>query len=56
MPRYVRRVPAATVRHGGGFRSPLAADALQKMGYANVISKDGGVRDWRAKGYPRTAG
>jgi rhodanese-related sulfurtransferase len=41
---------------GGGFRSALAADALQKMGYANVISMDGGVRDWRAKGYPMTAG
>jgi rhodanese-related sulfurtransferase len=37
---------------GGGFRSALAADALQKMGYANVISMDGGIRDWRAKGYP----
>jgi rhodanese-related sulfurtransferase len=41
---------------GGGFRSALAADALQKMGYTNVISMDGGVRDWRAKGYPMTAG
>ena len=37
---------------GGGFRSALAADNLQKMGYTNVISMDGGVRDWRAKGYP----
>jgi rhodanese-related sulfurtransferase len=37
---------------GGGFRSSLAADALQKMGYTNVISMDGGVRDWRAKQYP----
>ena len=40
---------------GGGFRSALAADALQEMGYGNVISMDGGVRDWRAKGYPMTA-
>jgi rhodanese-related sulfurtransferase len=40
---------------GGGFRSALAADALQKMGYTNVISMDGGMRDWRAKGYPLTA-
>jgi rhodanese-related sulfurtransferase len=39
---------------GGGFRSALAADALQKMGYANVISMDGGIRDWRAKQYPLT--
>ena len=39
---------------GGGFRSALAADNLQKMGYTNVLSMDGGVRDWRAKGYPLT--
>lgn len=39
---------------GGGFRSALAADNLQKMGYNNVISMDGGIRDWRAKGYPLT--
>ncbi len=39
---------------GGGFRSVLAADNLQKMGYTNVISMDGGVRDWRAKNYPMT--
>lgn len=41
---------------GGGFRSALAADALRQMGYTNVISMDGGVRDWRGKGYPMTAG
>jgi rhodanese-related sulfurtransferase len=40
---------------GGGFRSALAADALQKMGYTNVVSMDGGVRDWRQRGYPLTA-
>jgi len=39
---------------GGGFRSALAADNLQKMGYANVISMDGGIRGWREKGYPLT--
>lgn len=39
---------------GGGFRSALAADNLQKMGYTNVISMDGGVRGWRDKGYPMT--
>jgi rhodanese-related sulfurtransferase len=39
---------------GGGFRSALAADNLQKMGYTNVISMDGGMRDWRAKKYPET--
>ena len=39
---------------GGGFRSALAAENLQKMGYTNVISMDGGVRGWREKGYPFT--
>jgi rhodanese-related sulfurtransferase len=39
---------------GGGFRSALAADNLQKMGYTNVISMDGGVRGWREKNYPMT--
>jgi rhodanese-related sulfurtransferase len=37
---------------GGGFRSALAADNLQKMGYTNVISMDGGIRGWREEGYP----
>jgi rhodanese-related sulfurtransferase len=41
---------------GGGFRSALAADNLQKMGYNNVISMDGGIRSWREKGYPLEAG
>jgi len=41
---------------GGGFRSALAADNLQKMGYTNVISMDGGIRDWREKGFPLTKG
>ena len=39
---------------GGGFRSALAADNLQKMGYTNVISMDGGIRGWREKTYPLT--
>jgi rhodanese-related sulfurtransferase len=39
---------------GGGFRSALAADNLQKMGYSNVVSMDGGVREWREKKYPMT--
>jgi rhodanese-related sulfurtransferase len=41
---------------GGGFRSALAADALRKMGYTNVLSMDGGIRGWRDKGYPLTSG
>lgn len=39
---------------GGGYRSALAADNLQKMGYTNVISMDGGIRGWREKGFPLT--
>jgi len=37
---------------GGGYRSALAADALQQMGYTNVVSMDGGIRAWREAGYP----
>jgi rhodanese-related sulfurtransferase len=37
---------------GGGFRSALAVDNLQKMGYTNVYSMDGGVRGWREQGLP----
>jgi len=37
---------------GGGFRSALAADNLQKMGYKNVISMDGGWRAWTESGFP----
>jgi rhodanese-related sulfurtransferase len=37
---------------GGGYRSALAADALQQMGYSNVISMDGGWKRWRELGYP----
>ena len=37
---------------GGGFRSALVADNLQKMGYTNVISMDGGWRGWTEAGLP----
>lgn len=37
---------------GGGFRSALAADNLQKMGYSSIISMDGGFRGWKDAGYP----
>lgn len=37
---------------GGGFRSALSADNLQKMGYTNVISMDGGWTAWKQKGLP----
>jgi rhodanese-related sulfurtransferase len=36
---------------GGGFRSALAADNLQKMGYSKVVSMDGGIRAWREAGH-----
>src|SRR5580693_3039549 len=36
---------------GGGFRSALVADNLQKMGYTNVESMDGGWKGWLAAGY-----
>jgi rhodanese-related sulfurtransferase len=37
---------------GGGFRSALATDQLQKMGYTNVHSMQGGIRGWREANYP----
>ena len=37
---------------GGGFRSALAADTLQKMGYLDVISLAGGFSAWRDAGLP----
>ena len=37
---------------GGGSRSALAADNLQKMGYANVASMSGGLKAWRIEGHP----
>ncbi len=37
---------------GGGYRSALVADALQQMGYTNVISMDGGWKRWCELGYP----
>ena len=41
---------------GGGFRSALAADNLQRMGYTKVLSMDGGIRGWRERGLPLTKG
>ena len=50
------RVPdknaALIVYCGGGFRSALSADNLQKMGYANVASMAGGWRAWKDRGFP----
>ena len=41
---------------GGGFRSALVADNLQKMGYSNVESMDGGWREWVSSGLPTAQG
>ena len=40
---------------GGGFRSALAAENLQRMGYTNVCSMDGGIRGWREARFPLEA-
>lgn len=49
------RIPDSTtpvvVYCGGGFRSALVAVNLQKMGYTNVVSMDGGVAGWTAAGH-----
>ncbi|MCO6523932.1 MAG: hypothetical protein J6562_02775 [Candidatus Schmidhempelia sp.] len=37
---------------GGGYRSILAAESLQKMGYGQVMSMRGGYRAWKEAGYP----
>ncbi len=37
---------------GGGYRSALAADNLQRLGYANVYSMDGGWKAWKDSGAP----
>lgn len=37
---------------GGGYRSALVADNLQKMGYTNVLSLAGGFKAWKAAGLP----
>ena len=51
--RAIPEVEAPIVLYsGGGNRSALAADNLQKMGYANVFSLDGGWRGWNERGLP----
>ena len=41
---------------GGGFRSALAADVLQQMGYTNVYSMAGGWKAWQESGSPADEG
>jgi rhodanese-related sulfurtransferase len=51
-----KRVPAMDTELilycGGGFRSALSADNLQRMGYTNVFSLAGGWRAWKEAGAP----
>lgn len=37
---------------GGGYRSALSAELIGRMGYTDVISMDGGIREWKLKSYP----
>jgi len=50
------RVPARGAKLvlycGGGYRSALAAESIGRMGYTSVVSMAGGIRAWRAAGYP----
>lgn len=41
---------------GGGYRSALATDMLQRMGYTNVLSMDGGFKGWKAASLPLEGG
>lgn len=41
---------------GGGSRSALAAESLQRMGYTQVVSMIGGFGGWKSAGYPVSAG
>ena len=51
-----QRIPDANLKLvlycGGGFRSALVAENLQKMGYHNVESMDGGWKGWLEAGFP----
>ncbi len=55
--RTIPELDAAIVLYcGGGYRSALAAEALQRMGYRNVVSMDGGFSGWKEAGYPVSTG
>lgn len=54
--RYPDKATRLVLYCGGGYRSALAADALQKMGYTAVISLDGGWRAIEASGLPLEKG
>jgi rhodanese-related sulfurtransferase len=50
--RFPEKAEPLVLQCGGGFRSALVADNLQKMGYTNVVSLDGGIRGWQERGLP----
>jgi rhodanese-related sulfurtransferase len=49
--RFPEKDTPLVLQCGGGFRSALSADNLQRMGYTRVVSLDGGIRAWVAAGY-----
>jgi rhodanese-related sulfurtransferase len=49
---YPDKATPLVLQCGGGFRSALSADNLQKMGYTNVVSLAGGIREWIERGLP----
>ena len=50
--RFPDKAEPLVLQCGGGFRSVLVAENLQKMGYTNVVSLDGGIRGWKERGLP----
>ncbi len=50
--RFPEKSEPILLQCGGGFRSALVADNLQKLGYTNVVSLDGGFRGWKERGLP----
>ena len=50
--KYLDKAAELVLYCGGGFRSALAADNLQRMGYTNAISLDGGWRALKESGLP----
>lgn len=50
--RFPDKATPLLLQCGGGFRSILAADTLQRMGYTNVVSLAGGYREWEGCGLP----
>ncbi len=54
--RFPEKDAPLVLQCGGGFRSALAAESLQRMGYTNVVSLDGGFRGWLEAGLQIEAG